>query len=368
MSAGRTQRFRLPSLRRARGRIRPAAGQALVEFALIAPAFLLLLLIGIDCGRLFFSWIQVNNAAREAAAYGAGNPTDSTGITAHAVQETNAQSQGGEHTLAVASSCSTPSGSTIACSSAGGGSGAGNRITVSVNEPFSFLTPFIDNFFANNMTLNGSATAAVFVLQPNGGVQPPDSCTAPDTAVFSVVTSGLTVSVDASASTPNSGLCAISGYNWDWGDGVNAFPPITGKQASYTYASAGTYVITLQVTNQAGSLTSSQTVVMPAPSPSPTPTASPSPSPTVSPTPSIVCSMSPSFTYTEAGHSGKFNFFGAYTGQPAPSTWSWNYGDGTVASGQDPPQHGYSGSGPYTVMLTVANGPCQASTSQSVTP
>src|ERR1019366_6306056 len=102
------------------------------------------------------------------------------------------------------------------------------------------------------------------------------------------------------------------------------------------------------------------TVVISAPSPTPTPTPTATPSPTPSPTASIVCSMSPSFTYTESGNSGKFNVFGAYTGQPAPSTWSWNYGDGSVASGQDPSQYRYSGNGPYTILLTVQNGPCQA--------
>jgi PKD repeat protein len=345
-----------------------SAGQALAEFALFVPAFLLLLLTGIDCGRVFFSWIEVDNAAREAAAYAAGNPTDSSGISAHALQETDAQHQGGEHALAITSWCSSPSGATIDCSTAGGGSGTGNRVTVSVNEQFSFLTPFIGNFFGGNMTLNGSATAAVFVLQANGGVDPPNSCDPPDSAVFSVATSGLTLTVDASASTPNSGLCAISGYNWDWGDGVNAFPPIAGKQATYTYASAGSYVVLLQVTNQAGSKSTNQTVVISAPLPTPTPMPTPTPSPSPSPTASIVCSMSPSFTYTESGNSGKFNVFGAYTGQPAPNTWAWNYGDGTVASGQDPAQHRYSGNGPYTILLTVQNGPCQASTSQVVTP
>src|SRR5579862_7126974 len=106
-SAGRLRASALARLRgrhsgdRRRGR---STGQALAEFALFVPAFLLLLLIGIDCGRVFFSWIEVDNAAREAAAYAAGNPADSSGISAHALEETDAQHQGGEHTLVVAAS------------------------------------------------------------------------------------------------------------------------------------------------------------------------------------------------------------------------------------------------------------------------
>ncbi len=96
-------------------------GQAIVEFALIFPIFLLLLLIAVDAGRLYFSLIQVHNAAREGAAVGAVSPTDLAAITARARQETNAQAQRGEHAIAVAVACASPSGTSIACSSAPGG-------------------------------------------------------------------------------------------------------------------------------------------------------------------------------------------------------------------------------------------------------
>ena len=54
----------------------PSRGQAVVEFALILPVFLLLLLIAVDFGRLFFTYIQLNNTAREGAAYAAAQPDD----------------------------------------------------------------------------------------------------------------------------------------------------------------------------------------------------------------------------------------------------------------------------------------------------
>ena len=53
-------------------------GQAVVEFALIIPVFLLLLLAAVDFGRMFFTYIQANNAAREGAAYGAANAASTT--------------------------------------------------------------------------------------------------------------------------------------------------------------------------------------------------------------------------------------------------------------------------------------------------
>ena len=46
-------------------------GQAVTEFALVLPVMLLFLLLTVDFGRLFFSYIAVNNAAREATYYAA---------------------------------------------------------------------------------------------------------------------------------------------------------------------------------------------------------------------------------------------------------------------------------------------------------
>ena len=46
-------------------------GQALVEFALLVPIFLLLLFAVVDFGMGFYSWITVTNADREGARLGA---------------------------------------------------------------------------------------------------------------------------------------------------------------------------------------------------------------------------------------------------------------------------------------------------------
>jgi Flp pilus assembly protein TadG len=46
-------------------------GQALVEFALLVPIFLLLMFSIIDFGMGFYSWITVTNSAREGARLGA---------------------------------------------------------------------------------------------------------------------------------------------------------------------------------------------------------------------------------------------------------------------------------------------------------
>ncbi len=139
--------------------------------------------------------------------------------------------------------------------------------------------------------------------------------------------------------------------------------PVTGKTATYTYAAGGHYTIVLTVGNPAGTVPASQTLdigVAPSPTPTPTPTPSPTPTPAPTPTPTAapVCNYIPSITSNETGHSGKYTFTGAYTGQPAPTTWRWDFGDGTTSMLQNPPQHDYSGSGPWTVTLTIQGGSC----------
>lgn len=50
-------------------------GQSLAEFALTMPMALLMVLFGLDFGRVFLGWVALNQAAREAANYAAMNPT-----------------------------------------------------------------------------------------------------------------------------------------------------------------------------------------------------------------------------------------------------------------------------------------------------
>jgi cell division septation protein DedD len=49
-------------------------GQSLAEFALPVPLALLMILFGLDFGRVFLGWVSLNQAAREAANYAAMNP------------------------------------------------------------------------------------------------------------------------------------------------------------------------------------------------------------------------------------------------------------------------------------------------------
>jgi Flp pilus assembly protein TadG len=63
----RVPRFRHPDSSRNRG-------QALVETALVLPILVMLLLLGIDLGRVFFTSIDLRNAAHEATMEGGVDP------------------------------------------------------------------------------------------------------------------------------------------------------------------------------------------------------------------------------------------------------------------------------------------------------
>ena len=56
-------------MNRLRNRMRRTSrGQGLVEFALIVPVLMLMLLLALDFGRVFFGWVGLTNASRIGAS------------------------------------------------------------------------------------------------------------------------------------------------------------------------------------------------------------------------------------------------------------------------------------------------------------
>jgi PKD repeat protein len=69
------------------------------------------------------------------------------------------------------------------------------------------------------------------------------------TAAFTVTENGLSVTFDASGSSDADG--SLAGYAWDFGDGQSS---AAGPTVSHAYASAGTYAVTLRVTDDDGAV------------------------------------------------------------------------------------------------------------------
>lgn len=58
---------------------KPTAGQALVEFALLAALLVTLLLGIVDFGRAYYTQVQIKNAVGDAGYYAIQNPGDTPG-------------------------------------------------------------------------------------------------------------------------------------------------------------------------------------------------------------------------------------------------------------------------------------------------
>ncbi|MFT4081941.1 MAG: PKD domain-containing protein [Nocardioides sp.] len=130
---------------------------------------------------------------------------------------------------------------------------AGN--TTSITVP----TGGSDRFFVRAVDKAGNYSATTSVLSVDGASTPP-------TASFTSTTSYSEASLDASASSAADGT--ISGYLWDFGDGTGA----RGVTADHSYTAAGSYIVSLTVTDSSGATrTTSQVVTVTDPAnPSPT--------------------------------------------------------------------------------------------------
>jgi len=126
-------------------------GQSFVEFALILPVLLLILLFGIDFGRVFLGWINLNNVAKVAANYAAQNPTASWAA-------------GSEYQTLIANDMAGINCTTTTPYPAPVFTGAGtpgNPVHVSIGCQFQLLTPFLDIFIADPVTVTGGSAFPV---------------------------------------------------------------------------------------------------------------------------------------------------------------------------------------------------------------
>jgi PKD repeat protein len=184
--------------------------------------------------------------------------------------------------------------------------------------------------FASGGTYNVSLTAT------NGsGSSAPVShsvvVTGPPTANFTFSppspTTGQTVSfTDTSTGSPTS-------WSWNFGDassgGANTS---TLKNPTHAFATANTYTVTLTATNGAGSSTPvMHSIVVSNPTP---PTAA--------------------FTFSPPSPVTGQNVFFSDTSTGSPTSWSWNFGDGTASTAQNPVKF-YGSPNSYLVTLRATN-------------
>lgn len=135
----RRRRFRL-CLPLAPHRPAEQIGQSLVEFALLFPVLLLILLGAVDLGRAFDAYVNITNASREGARYGSTHPTDTANITTRVQAEL-----AGLTVTSIVAECAPPPPSTSFSAGNCSAPSKGDQIRVTVTTSFQFLTLFLFN-------------------------------------------------------------------------------------------------------------------------------------------------------------------------------------------------------------------------------
>jgi Flp pilus assembly protein TadG len=153
-------RARLPAgaglPRRERDPGRGRRGQSLTEFALTLPVVLLLVLFGLDFGRVFLGWVTLTNAVREGANYAAMNPAAWGAVPNLAVQAEYARLV---TTEAAGANCTMPA--TVPDPTFPSGTTLGSPADVSITCRFSLITPVISSIVGNTIGVTASSAFPV---------------------------------------------------------------------------------------------------------------------------------------------------------------------------------------------------------------
>ncbi|MGD0080963.1 MAG: PKD domain-containing protein [Methanoregula sp.] len=168
------------------------------------------------------------------------------------------------------------------------------------------------------------------------------------TGYITVSSAATTIPVPIFSASPTSGAAPLevtftdestgspASWSWSFGDGGTS----TLENPTNTYENNGTYSVTLTETNSLGTNATTMTGYI------------------------VVGAVAPVASYTESSTSGTapFNVQFTDTSTNAPTSWTWNFGDGTTGTVENP-SHTYTNPGSFVATLIAANA---AGTSTSV--
>ena len=246
--------FRIVSLLRPTkdksSRHRGSKGQSFVEFAIVLPVILFLTMAALDFGRVYLGWINLQNMVRAAANFAANNPNawlipnDTAAITRYQNQVRND---------AAASNCqldpATPAPPTFADTNGdSSATGIGDFATVTMTCKFSIITPIISAVLGGTVDVSA---AAVFPVK-NGitGTGSGTGCILPVPAINANPTSG-NAPLDVTFSDASGGG---TGTAWHWVFGDGTADSTAQNPGVHKYTLAGSYPVTLEVTNACGTV------------------------------------------------------------------------------------------------------------------
>jgi len=268
-------------------------GQSLVEFALIVPVLLLILLLAIDFGRAFYSWIVLQNAARIGANFAGVNADawEATPDIQATIDEYNALVQGDVDRAACDPSWGTgdPPAPLFTDSAADTSSAGqtpdtaydvGDRAKVGLVCVFHPLTPIISAIVGANVTLSADSqfriragdiaglTNAAAIPPPSNSTPTPtptSTATATSTSTCAPPTANFTPASGPNGPSPQSVTvtdtsttqagCPILSWTWTFQGGSPATATGQGPH-TVTFSKPPTqHDVSLTVTNAGGSNT-----------------------------------------------------------------------------------------------------------------
>lgn len=188
---------------------------------------------------------------------------------------------------------------------------------------------------SNSYGTSGTSNTATFATTAATPV-----VTAPSASFTASATSGIAAQTTFTFASTSTGT--VTSYLWQFGDGTTA----NTSSASHVYSTAGSYTVSLTVSNSGGSSSASRVISVTAPVPATPPVAAAF---TINPA-TPVATQNVTFTDTSTG---------------SPTTWSWNFGDGS-GSNQKTATHAYASAGTYQVTLQVWNSVSTSTKSQTI--
>ena len=329
-----------------RSRRASSRGQSLVELALIAPVFLLLLLTAIDLGRLLYSQITITNAAKEAALVASQGGTwqanaacsDNNTVMCGALSE----AQGG---FVIVEQTRVSLSPAVCDKNAPYPAGGPPTVSVEVTSPFRVVTPIIGSLVGSNIVLHATAEAECLAVPAVTFPSLPDPV-----AAFTVsdMTPDVNQVVTFNGSGSTSPGATITGWAWSFGG--------SGAIVTHSFATAGTYNVILTVTDSRGQTGSSSATITVTGS---GPTATPPPScPTVD------------FTWTDRHNNGnphRMDLNATLTPNSSGWTWAW-VGPMTFVGQANRPSVtvDFAASGNQQVAVTATKGSCNVTITKTV--
>jgi Flp pilus assembly protein TadG len=138
---------------------RSAHGQSILEFAILLPLLMLIVVGILDLGRLSSAYVVITNAAREGARYGASHQADGGNLNSNITARARAEATGtGINPSQMQVSCVSPTPTPSTCTGTAGTA----PIRVQVTYPFNFITT---NLFAGLSTINITTNATFLIMK-----------------------------------------------------------------------------------------------------------------------------------------------------------------------------------------------------------